>query len=382
MKIAYFDCLSGISGNMTIGALLACGLDEATLRAGLAQLHLPGWELHVEHVNRLGIAAVHVDVNSGEHHPHRHLGDILGLIDASDLSMRVKEMGGRIFTRLAEAEAVVHGTTPDHVHFHEVGAVDAIVDIIGAAIGLEALGIDRVIGSPLPLGRGWVTCAHGIFPIPAPATAELVRGVPIAETDIEAELVTPTGAAMITTLAESFGPIPAMTLQAVGYGAGTRELPRPNVLRLFIGETTTAATTDTVVGLETNLDDVPGETLGYLMDRLFAVGALDVFYTPIMMKKNRPAVMVQVLCAPPGEAACTDILFRETTTLGIRRTIYDRTILPRETQTVETPFGPIRVKLSTWHDHVRREPEYEDCRRAAETHDIPLHDVYNSARSR
>jgi hypothetical protein len=391
MRIAYFDCLSGISGNMVLGAMLACGLEESVLLGGLAQLPLHGWSLTAEKVLKRGICAVHVRVDevtheqemgAGEHHhhPHRGLGDILHLIDHSDLSPRVKKTAGAIFTRLGEAEAEVHGTTPDEVHFHEVGAVDAIVDIVGAAVGLEALGIDRVLASPLPLGRGWVVCAHGTFPVPAPATALLVRGVPIVETDIDAELVTPTGAAIITTLAERFGSLPAMTVGQVGYGAGTKELPRPNVLRLFLGEEAAAGAATEIVGLETNIDDLPGEILGYLMDRLLAAGALDVFYTPIQMKKNRPGVLVRVLCAPDTVDTCTGVLFAETTTLGVRRTRYTRDVLPREFRTVDTPYGPVRLKISRWQDLERAEPEYEDCRKLAEEHGVSLLAVYRAAR--
>jgi uncharacterized protein (TIGR00299 family) protein len=386
MRIAYFDCFSGISGNMTLGALLACGLERETLVAGLQTLPLDGWDLQVEPVAKRGIAATHVEVHEGHahdhhghHHPHRGLTDILHLIDHSSITPRAKRLATAIFTRLGEAEAEVHGTTPDQVHFHEVGAIDAIIDIVGTAIGIDALGIERVVASPLPLGRGFVTCAHGCFPIPAPATALLVRGVPIAETDVEAELVTPTGAAIITTLAERFGALPAMTVRRVGYGAGTKELPRPNVLRLFLGEAETSQAPEEIVGLETNLDDTPGEVLGYLMERLFAAGALDVFYSSIQMKKNRPGVLVRVLCAPADEAACTDLLFRETTTLGVRRQPFTRTCLPREIRTVDTPYGPVRLKVSRWGDVEHAEPEYEDCKRLAEEHGVSLRVVCAAA---
>jgi uncharacterized protein (TIGR00299 family) protein len=320
--------------------------------------------------------------HSASHHPHRGLRDILALIQSSELSQRVKEVACAIFTRLGEAEAAVHGTTPDEVHFQEVGAVDALVDIVGAAIGLEALGIEQVIASPLPLGHGWVTCAHGEFPVPAPATARLVAGIPIAETSIEAELVTPTGAAIISTLAAQFGPLPAMTVRTVGYGAGSHDLPRPNVLRLFLGEATpsSASVPEHIIGLETNLDDVPGEVLGYLMDRLFAAGALDVFYSPIQMKKNRPGVLVRVLCAPGDEVICTDLLVRETTTLGVRRLPYERMVLPREVRRVETPYGAVRVKVSRWGEVERAEPEYEDCRLLAGQQGVPLREIYRLAR--
>lgn len=393
MRVAYFDCLSGISGNMTIAALLACGLPPEQLREQLALLHLAGWKLNVTLVQRRGIQAHYVEVDTEahvhdhaghhqHHQPHRGLRDILSLIDDSGLSARVKRTAGAIFTRLGEAEAAVHGTTPDQVHFHEVGALDAIIDVVGTAIGLEALDIERVYASPLPLGQGWVNCAHGTFPIPAPATAMLVRGVPIVATDIEAELVTPTGAAIITTLAERFGPLPGMTVREVGYGAGSHDLPRPNVLRLFLGDEAVVTPACDIIGLETNLDDLPGEVIGYLMDRLFAAGALDVFFSPIQMKKNRPGVLVRVLCAPQDEGGCTEILFRETTTLGIRRQPFTRTVLPRETRTVETPYGTVHVKISRWGENERAEPEYDDCRALAEARGVPLREVYQAARAR
>jgi len=391
MRIAYFDCISGISGNMTLGALLAAGLAEDELVGGLRKLHLPEWELKTERVSRKGIAATYVTVEEpaleGHHHHHQHhhhhstLGYILDLIAHSELSARVKEQASAIFTRLGTAEAEVHGTTLEEVHFHEVGAVDAIIDIVGSVIALEALGIEQVIGSPLPLGHGWATCSHGTFPVPAPATAALVRGVPLAETAIEAELVTPTGAAIITTLATRFGPLPAMTVAAIGYGAGSHDIPRPNVLRVFLGEAEVESAAAEIVSLETNIDDQSGEVLGYLMERLFTAGALDVFYIPIQMKKHRPGVLVRVLCALPDEQRCADVLFAETTTLGIRRNLCARTVLPRAFRTVETPYGPVRVKVSRWGDIERAEPEFDDCRTLAETHQIPLRVVMQAAKA-
>jgi len=392
MRIAYFDCISGISGNMALGAMLACGLDIDILRAELAKLPIGEWTLKATQVQKLGIAATHVDVDDHphqheqghhrHHHPHRGLADILTIINAAELSTGVKEKATAVFTRLAEAEAKVHGTTPEEVHFHEVGAIDAIIDIVGTCIGLEALAIERIVSSPLPLGSGWVKCAHGVFPVPAPATALLTAGFPIVKTDIEAELVTPTGAALITTLAESFGPLPAMKVLHVGYGAGTRELPRPNVVRLFIGETADVADAPVeIVGLECNLDDIPGEILGYTMDRLFAAGALDVFFSAIQMKKNRPGILLQVLCAPGEESACMDIIFRETTTLGVRRTSYTRTVLPRRHENAVTPWGAVRMKITTSNGEERAAPEYEDCRQLAQDNDVPLQQVYLAAQA-
>lgn len=393
MQIAYFDCISGISGNMALGAMIACGLDVEYLRTELAKLPIGSWELSATQVQKLGIAATHVEVDDHPHHhdhshhhhqqhQHRGLADILAIINAADLAGSVKMKATAVFTRLAEAEAKVHGSTMEEVHFHEVGAIDAIIDIVGFCIGIETLAIERIVSSPLPLGSGWVKCAHGVFPVPAPATALLTEGFPIASTDIEAELVTPTGAALITTLAASFGPLPTMKVLQVGYGAGTRDLPRPNVLRLFLGEV--AETTDApveIVGLEVNLDDTTGETLGYAMDSLFAAGALDVFFSPIQMKKNRPGILLQVLCSPADEAACADVLFRETTTLGVRRTTYTRTVLPRRQVNVSTPWGDVRMKVSTWNGVERAAPEYEDCRQLAEKYTIPLQQIYAAAQT-
>ena len=392
MNIAYFDCLSGISGNMTLGALLANGLKEETLLQGLQQLPLEEWRLNVNRVLRNGIAAIHVEVDDHVHrhhhqasggghtHAHRGLRDILQLIETSALPPPVQQCASAIFTRLGQAEAEVHGTTVDEVHFHEVGAIDAIVDIVGTAIGMHALGITRVFASPLPLGQGWVQCAHGEFPVPAPATALLVRGAQIAETDIVAELVTPTGAAIITSLAEQYGPLPAMRIRSVGYGAGTRVLPRPNVLRLYLGEMAESGSpTEEIITLQTTMDDMPGEVLGYLMERLLAAGARDVYYSPVQMKKNRPGIEVTILCDAEIETDCLHLLFSETSTLGVRRVPVQRTCLPRDEQMTETPYGPVRVKISEWAGQQRIEPEYEDCRRCALSAQVPLRDVYRAA---
>lgn len=399
MKVAYFDCISGISGNMTLAAMLACGLDEGKLKAELARLPLPGWHLQRKKVDRNGIQAEHVEVeehsfshghdhHDHEHHDHSHshqhrgLQDIRQLIRQAEYDVPVEELAIAIFTRLAEAEAAIHGTTPEEVHFHEVGAVDAIIDIVGTAIGIHALGIEKVYASALPVGNGWVHCAHGEFPIPAPATARLLQGVPIAESNIEAELVTPTGAAIITTLCERFGAMPTMTISTVGYGAGTRELARPNVLRLYIGETLDSAMPpEEIVVLECNIDDMTGETLGYVMEQLLEIGALDVYYQPVYMKKNRPGIVINLLCEISDETDCLNTLFRETTTLGVRRNIVQRVCLPREIETISTRFGDVRVKVSEWDGHFRAEPEYEDCRRIAIELDIPLREVYLEVRS-
>jgi uncharacterized protein (TIGR00299 family) protein len=393
VKIAYFDCICGISGNMTLGAMIAAGLPAETLISELKKIHLHGWELKIENVTKKGISATHLDVieshhhhhhheeedNKHHHHPHRGLYDIIKIIDDSHLHEDIKETAKKIFTRLGEAEADVHGTTPDKVHFHEVGAVDAIIDIVGTAIGLHHLEIDKVYASAIPTGNGWVNCAHGTLPIPAPATAYLLRGAQIAHTDIQGELTTPTGAAIVTTLAESFDNMPAMKIINIGYGAGTKEFDIPNVMRIFIGETTDDKTSDKIISLEFNLDDCTGEAIGYLMEKTLQTGALDIFYTPVQMKKNRPGVMVTVLCKEQNEHDIVRLLLQESTTLGIRRTEITRYILPRNIITVTTPLGEIRVKTSEYEGKVKYAPEYEDCKKIAESLKIPLIDVFNLA---
>ena len=385
MSIAYFDCFSGCSGDMILGALIDAGLDPALLRGRLESLAVQGFSLRVEKCTKKGLAAtqVTVDLDDQAEQPHRHLKHIRQIIDDSQLTPGVKERALDVFQRLAEAEAGVHGTTIEKVHFHEVGAVDAIVDIVGACIGLEALGVDRVVCSPIAVGSGTVVCAHGELPVPAPATARLLQGVPLASCDEVGELTTPTGAALLTTLADSFGPIPSMCITATGYGAGRREgRRRPNVLRLVLG--TAAAsdddTGDEIMVLEANLDDTRPETIGYVMDRLFEAGALDVFSTPIGMKKNRPAVLLTVLAEPARVAECEDLLFAETTTFGVRRHLTQRTKLQRTHETVTTRFGPIRVKVGRRSGRkVTAQPEYEDCRAAAERHQVALRTVMDEA---
>lgn len=392
MKVAYFDCLfSGVSGDMTLAALLACdGSDEAEFRRGLAALNVPGYELVIERVKREGITATDVDVRLLERDQGhgRHLVDIAAILKASSLSPRVQEQALAVFTRLADAEAKIHGTTRDEIHFHEVGAVDAIVDIVGACLLLEMLGIERVYTSPIPCGYGTVTCQHGVMPIPAPATLELLRGFPVRSVDIEGELVTPTGAALVTTLADpaQAGPMPDMTVITVGYGAGKKQFApdRPNLLRVIIGEMQNTLASDetpqTVTVLETNLDDQSPETFDLLMERCFGAGALDVFFTPVHMKKNRPATLVTVLCAPDNADRMADILFRETGTFGIRLREQRRVTLERDWHEVETTYGRVRVKAGRRHGEVLSSaPEYEDCKRAALAHGVPLQTVYRAA---
>lgn len=385
MRSAYFDCFSGAAGDMILAALVDAGWPIDELRRLVGQLELPGVSVSAGKVTRGGLAATHVavDVATQAQQHHRHLPEIAQIIDAAHLSNRIANDAKAIFTRLAEAEARVHGTTIDQIHFHEVGAADAIVDIVGACAGLAAMGFERIVCSPIPTGSGTVKCEHGILPVPAPATAELLRGVPLADCDEPGELTTPTGAAILTTLAEWFGPLPAMRLETIGYGAGTREnCSRPNILRLCAGELDDAerAEQDQVALLEAQLDDAPGQVVAYACERLLEAGALDVFITPIIMKKGRPGQLLTALARPEDAAALEAVIFSETTTLGIRRQLCGRSKLSREQVTVETPFGPIRVKIGQRGGHVLQAwPEYDDCASAARRHGAALRDVQNAA---
>ena len=430
-RILYLDCFAGISGDMFIGALLDCGLDFGFLKAELAKLGVEGYELSLERVDRSGISSAKFDVHlthsqnqvhsqaheqahqhshshthehshshedghshSHEHNPqsairnpqsdHRSLSTIKKLITDSALSAQVKARAHAIFQRIGEAESKIHGIPIEAVHFHEVGAIDSIVDIVGACIGLEALKIEKIISSPLHVGFGTFNCAHGTYPVPGPATTEILIGVPVYSKDIAGELVTPSGAAIVATLAASFGNLPAMKVEGIGYGAGTRTYPKfPNVLRAIIGEleeaTDTTPTAITVI--EANIDDLNAQVFGHLMDKALAAGALDVFYTPVQMKKNRPGILVTLLCRPEDRTLITELLFRETTTLGVRYRDEQRQVLRREHVTVETEFGKIKIKIARAEDGriVNYAPEFEDCRVAAEQHQTPLRTVQAAA---
>ena len=383
MKTAYFDCVAGASGDMILGALLDAGLPLDTLRARLAMLNIRDFALDAARVLKNGIGAIKVDVKVSDDAPERHLADLKAVVEASGLSRKVKDRAIRVFTRICEAEAAIHGAHVEDVHLHEVGGVDAIVDVCGVLAGLEALGIEQVVVSPLPMGRGFVQCAHGRIPLPAPATLMLLKGVPVVGSPIEKELVTPTGAALLAELADSFGPIPAMTLEAVGCGAGTRDLPIPNLIRLLIGESSQPAAglqTETIVQLETNIDSDTPEVLGHVSAALMAAGALDVALLPAQMKKGRPGVIVQVLCRPREAGALETVLFLETSTLGVRRQWVQRDSLQRRSETIETPYGPIRIKIATLPDgHTRIAPEFEDCRAAAAAAKVSLRQVMEEA---
>ena len=380
---AYFDCFSGISGDMALGALIDLGAPVEWLQNELSRLPLDGFCLAVTPMMRNGIQATSVRVEIEDSRHSRDYKKIKSLLEGSPLSEDTKLKSLKIFEKLALAEARIHGCAPDEVHFHEVGGIDAIVDIVGTALCLEKLGIDRVISSTIPLGSGFVDCRHGRLPVPAPATIEILKEVPVYGSDAASELVTPTGAAIITSLARSFGPLPPMRVEKTGYGAGQRELPdRPNLLRIIIGTaeaSTEGVTTDEIIILETCIDDMNPELFGYLMERLFCDGALDVYWIPLHMKKNRPGTMVQVLCEEAGKDRLIQRLLSETTSLGVRYYKATRRILVREQLTIQTSFGKVRVKRVRDPDgRERLVPEFDVCRKIALKRDLPLRVVYDT----
>jgi hypothetical protein len=382
MKTAYFDCFNGAGGDMIVASLIDAGADADAIRRGLDSLQLTGYSLSISRVQKQGFAATrfHVELSPSEKQPHRHLKDVVQIINRGDLSSRVRELAVSIFTRLAEAEAAVHGTSAETVHFHEVGAVDAILDIVGAALAIETLGVERTICSAIPTGSGTVVCQHGTLPVPAPATVQLLRGVPVVPGQSEGELTTPTAAAVLTTLAEQFGPLPPMRLASVGYGAGSREgTTCPNLLRVLVGEAVVSDDGNEITVLETNLDDASPQVIGHCLERLLAEGALDAYAVPIQMKKWRPGVVLTVLCDPVRIREMERILFAETTTLGIRRHQARRTVMDRRFETVETPFGAIGIKIGELDGASTATPEYEDCKRAAQEHGVALRQVQLAA---
>ena len=432
-RILYLDCFSGISGDMFIGALLDAGLDLQFLQAELAKLGVAGYQLRVSRVDRSGISATKFDVDvepqgNGHHHHHdddghhhhhddhghhhhhddhghhhhhddhghhhhhdqhdnhghRSLSTIRRLIEESTLAPGVRQRALAIFQRIGEAESRIHNIPIETVHFHEVGAIDSIVDIVGACIALEALGIERVISSPIHVGSGSFKCAHGTYPVPGPATAELLRGVPSYSKDVAGELATPTGAAIVANLTSDYRAMPLMKIDRIGYGAGTRDYPQyPNVLRVILGELVEDEdrTAESVTVIEATIDDLSGEIFGHFMGRALAEGALDVFYVPVQMKKNRPGVLLTLLCRNEDRARMARLIFSETTTVGIRYREERRQILVRHKETVETPYGPITVKVSSDTDGtvLTRHPEFEDCQRAAAEHGVALRVVQLAA---
>jgi uncharacterized protein (TIGR00299 family) protein len=387
VRVAHFDCFSGISGDMTLAALIDVGADVDAIRRGLASLGLPINLIHTK-VKRSGVSGIHVTIETQDQAKHRHLPNIEKMIDQADAAPVARDLAKRIFRRLGEAEAKVHNIPIEKVHFHEVGALDSIADIVGSAIGLTSLGVERFSSRSVPPGSGTVKCDHGIMPVPAPATAILLQGVPLADVPVTGEMTTPTGAAILTTVVSQWTDQPAMTVDRIGHGAGTKDFPDwPNVLRLLIGEATgsglrlpSSEFQDTVWLLETNLDDVPAEVVGYCSDRLFAAGALDVFMIPIQMKKNRPGVLLSAICPEEKVGELEAILFRETGTFGIRRFPAQRHKLRREAVTVQTPWGPVKGKKGWREGLIVFTPEYDDCVRVAREHGVPLREVFDAVR--
>jgi len=378
MKILYFDCFSGVSGDMTLAALLDLGLPQEKLRLELEKLGLKNYILNIFQGSRNGIAGMGIEVKVGpKEENHRHFSDILKIIEGSSLKPEVKKTSLAIFQRLAEAEAKVHAQRVEEVHFHEVGAVDSIVDIVGTAIGIDYFQPGRILSTELPMGRGFVQCQHGRLPLPAPATLEVLKGYPLKNVEVEGELVTPTGAAIVATLSSDVTSFPAMTAEKIGYGMGKKDFPdRPNLLRLVLGEATEAYLTDRVTILEANIDDMNPEFYDYLMECLFNRGALDVSLNPLLMKKNRPGTLLRVIAQEHDAEALTDLILRESSTLGVRRYSAGRKKLDREIKEVETKYGRVRVKVS---GDLRFQPEYEDCKRIAQEKGVPIQEVYLEA---
>ena len=419
MKILYFDCFAGISGDMTLAALIDLGIDKDLLISELKKLNLDGWEIKVSDLPKHAIGAKHVDVilsgeaavdehshshehkgiigkissvfhhhhdddhhhdSKGHSHHHRNMSDIAVIIDESDISQGAKTLAKRIFMRLAVAEAKVHGTTPEKVHFHEVGAVDSIIDIVGVAICIDLLCPDKIYSSVLHDGYGFIKCQHGMIPVPVPAVVGVLseRGAVIKQLDIEGEMMTPTGAAIIAELAESFGPMPSMKITKTGYGAGKKDFTIPNILRIAMGEAEDDEESDSIMVIETNVDDCTPEILGYVMEKLLVAGARDVFFIPVYMKKCRPATMIKVICDTTLVTQLENILFSETSTIGIRKYPVTRRCLPRKPVTVPTKYGELKGKMIEHDGATRITVEYEDARRIALENNVPLTEVYNS----
>lgn len=385
MKTLYFDCFAGASGNMILGALIAAGVDVDRLKAELEKLELPPFEIAISKVDRSGISSIHVEVRIPDEKKHRHLPEIERVISVSRLSESVKNRSIAIFRRLAQAEASVHGISIEKVHFHEVGAFDAIIDIVGSCVGFELLGIEQFACSRIHLGSGFVGMAHGKFPVPPPAVAELLKNIPVYSTEVEGELITPTGAAVISTVCTNYGPIPNIRPEVFGYGAGTRTYEKfPNVLRVIVGESehlTADKGTEELSLLETNIDDLSPQVLGHFMEQALDAGALDCWFTPIQMKKNRPATLVSVLVKVRDEEKFMDLLYRETSTIGIRVQRIKRHALEREFRSVKTEFGEIGVKVASKEGAVMNiRPEFEDLKAAAAAAGVSILEVDAAAK--
>ena len=382
MKIAYFDCFSGASGDMILGSLIDAGLSPKRLREELKKLRIPTVHLRAKKVLRGGISATQVIVEGkSEKRSHRNLKEILRIVERSGVEAEVKEKSKEIFKRIASVEAKIHQTPMEEVHFHEVGGLDSIVDIVGSVWGIRQLGIEKIYVSKVNVGSGFVKCEHGILPVPAPATLFLMEGKPIYSSGVERELLTPTGAAILTTLSSEFGSMPLMNVDRVGYGAGRDNLSHPNLLRLIIGTSESISGKEKVVVIETNIDDMNPQFYDYVMERLLAMEVLEVFITPILMKKNRPGHLLTIICSSEKLSSVTKFLLRETTTLGLRWHQEGRAKTDREILTQETKYGKIRFKLAKWEGKVvNLSPEYEDCKRLALEKRVPLKEVFEEAK--
>lgn len=406
MKVLYFDCSSGISGNMTLGALMELVDDPDYLQKELKKVHVDGYHLHVSKTKKNGITGTYVDVHleadhhhhhdhdhehehhhhdhkhhhDHHHHDHRNLFDVNKIIDEADIDLKAKELAKKIFLKVALAESKVHNETLENVHFHEVGAIDSIVDIIGTAILITKIAPDKIMSSVVNDGHGFIQCAHGMISVPVPATSEIFAAsdVMFRQIDIDTELVTPTGAAIIAQLAQSFGTMPAMKVNKIGWGCGTKDLKIPNVLKVLCG--TIEENQDEILVIETNIDDCSGEILGFTMEQLFAQGALDVFFTPIFMKKNRPAYRLSIACHPQQLKAMQDVIFKHTTSIGLRYRREQRTILNRQNTAVMTPFGEVRGKVIDFDGSRYVYPEYEDVKAIAQKQGLSIRDVFDICR--
>jgi len=388
MKIAYFDCFSGISGDMTVGALLDAGLKIETLEKELKKLGLSGYQLEVNKVAKKGISATKFNVKIKEEGVERRFKDILTILEESKLDEEIKKETKKIFFNIAQAESKIHQKDIDKIHFHEIGGLDSIIDIASAVIGIKTLGIEEIHSSALPVGKGFVKCAHGVIPVPAPATLELLKNIPTYSGGIESEMITPTGAAIISTLAKNFGERPLMKIERIGYGAGEKEFTIPNLLRVSIGEKILkdenlkdGYVSDEAVLIETNIDDMNPEFYDYIMDQLFSQGALDVFLTPIQMKKNRPAHMLSIIVYEQNLKEILEVLFSESTTLGVRIRGIKRLRLAQQNFIAETKYGKIRVKVGMFKGEIKNiAPEYKDCKNMAKQHKIPLKEIYEEVK--
>jgi hypothetical protein len=381
MRAAYFNCFSGISGDMVLAVLLDLGWPVKELERELNKLDLSNYRVEAKKVAKQGIISTRIKIRIKEEKKERTLKDILSILDKSKLEEEIKERSQAIFIRLASVEAKIHGKSMQEVHFHELGGLDTIIDVVGAVAGMKYLGIEKVYSSPLPLGKGFLKCSHGTLPVPAPATLELLKGVPVYGSNIEAELVTPTGAAIITTLAENFGQMPPMKIDNIGYGAGQRDLPIPNLLRVWLGILKDAYQQDVVSLIQTNIDDMNPEFYEHIADRLFSEGALDVFLTPIQMKRTRPATMLSVITDEEKTEKMLELIFDETTTLGVRISEIKRRKLNREKRKILTKYGKIEVKIGKLDGLVKNvSPSYEECRKIATRLNIPLKKVYQEVK--